>query len=150
MIRPDRLKIFHHALIKAVACDSDAIADDDQLAAGAGEGHVQAARDGEKAILAFAVQADEADDHGFFFVPLKTVHAVYFDLFTARAAVHGGDASLSIYHFTQQTDLRCREGGWFCLVGLAAKRPPPSFEHLPKIRHENLGNYPLIEGKKDL
>jgi len=46
MIRPNRFKTFHHALIKAVTCDRGAIADDDQLAAGAGEGHIQAARDG--------------------------------------------------------------------------------------------------------
>ena len=78
MIRPNGFKIFHHAFIKAVTCDRGAVADDDQLAAGAGEGHVHAACVGEEADFTFTVRADKADDHGFFFASLETVHAVYF------------------------------------------------------------------------
>ncbi len=78
MICPNGFKIFHHAFIKAVTCDRGAVADDDELAAGAGEGDVHAARISEEADFTFTVRADEADDHGFFFASLKTVHAVYF------------------------------------------------------------------------
>ena len=35
MISPNGFEIFHHALIKSMTCDRGAVADDDQLAAGA-------------------------------------------------------------------------------------------------------------------
>lgn len=76
MIRPNFLKILHHLLVKRMGRDRGTVPDDDQLAFGAGEGHIHTAGISEKAYFTFAVRAHEADDDGFFLAALETVHAV--------------------------------------------------------------------------
>src|SRR4051812_25674461 len=62
-----------------MATDGGAVADDDELAAGAGEGDVHAPGVGEEANFAFGVGADEGNDDRFFFAALKAIDGVDFE-----------------------------------------------------------------------
>ena len=74
-----------------------AVADDEQFATSTRHGDIHAPHVRQEADLAFAVRADQRQDHGFLFAALETVDAV--DL-------EAGDRE----PFTEEPDL-CRIGG---------------------------------------
>src|SRR6185295_16051981 len=56
VLAADRLKILTHCRVDGLPPKSGAVADDNQLASRAREGHIHAARVGEKSDLAFTVR----------------------------------------------------------------------------------------------
>ena len=57
-----------------------AITDDNQSATSSGQGHIHAARVGQKANLAFRIGANAGDEHGFLLTSLKAVDRIDFKI----------------------------------------------------------------------